>query len=298
MLGAGQPGNYADVALSPDASRVAYELPSQGASRQVWVLDIARGANTRLTVTPEGSLSPVWSADGKRMAFSSIRGLSAAGSALYIKDANNSVAEEEVYRSDLLKYPNDWSRDAVSFCTRKSLPGTGWIFGRCPTLWQGRSETDPDRQLPSNETVRSHRDSRWVAYASDETGKFEIYVRPFPPGDGRPEKWLVSAGGGGLQPRWRADGKELFYFATDSTLMAADVKLEPAFESGTPHALFTSQGGFGSSTRVSMGPGSDANSAGVWSWAACGTVSTPEGIRCPLDRSSGGRARAIAEFKG
>ena len=88
-----------------------------------------------------------------------------------------------------------------------------------------------------------------MAGPSDASGKFEIYVRPFPPGDGRRGTWLVSAGGGGLQPRWRADGKELFYFATDNTLMAADVKLEPDFESGTPRALFTSEGGYGSSTR-------------------------------------------------
>ena len=87
-----------------------------------------------------------------------------------------------------------------------------------------------------------------MAYASDETGRFEIYVRPFPPDQQRTGKSLVSAGGG-LQPKWRGDGKELFYFAPDSKLMAADVRLEPSFQSGTPHALFNSQAGFGSSTR-------------------------------------------------
>src|SRR5262249_32183426 len=80
-------------------------------------------------------------------------------------------------------------------------------------------------------------DSRWVAYSSDETGRFEIYVRPFPPGGDRREKWLVS-NSGGMQPRWRGDGKELFYLSPNRNLMAGPVKPEPSFQSETPHPLF------------------------------------------------------------
>ena len=76
-----------------------------------------------------------------------------------------------------------------------------------------------------------------MAYCSDESGKFEIYVRPFPPGGERSGKWMVSYGGG-LQPRWRADGKELFYLGANRKLMAVDVKTEPAFQTSTPHPLF------------------------------------------------------------
>ena len=79
-------------------------------------------------------------------------------------------------------------------------------------------------------------DSRWLAYQSDESGRTEIYVRPFPPGDGRTGKWLVSAGDG-IRPLWRGDGKELYY-ASGGTIMAVDIRTQPAFQSGTPHVLF------------------------------------------------------------
>jgi hypothetical protein len=76
-----------------------------------------------------------------------------------------------------------------------------------------------------------------VAYASDESSRFEIYVLPFPPGDGRTGKSLVSSAGGG-QPRWRADGKELYYLGLDGSVMAVDTQTDPAFQAATPHALF------------------------------------------------------------
>jgi Tol biopolymer transport system component len=82
-------------------------------------------------------------------------------------------------------------------------------------------------------------DSHWVAYDSDETGRSEIYVRSFPPIDGGGGKWLVSPNGGS-QPRWRADGKELYYVAPGNMIMAVDVTTGPTFRSATPHALFSS----------------------------------------------------------
>ena len=81
-------------------------------------------------------------------------------------------------------------------------------------------------------------DSRWIAYDSNESGRAEVYVRPFPPGSGRSGKWLVSSNGG-FQPRWRGDGGELFYLSADRRMMAVDVKLVPRFEPGTPRALFS-----------------------------------------------------------
>jgi Tol biopolymer transport system component len=82
-------------------------------------------------------------------------------------------------------------------------------------------------------------DGRWVAYASAESGREEIYVVPFPPGDGRTGKSTVSSAGG-RQPRWRADGKELYYLGLDGNLMAVDTQTDPAFQAATPHALFRS----------------------------------------------------------
>src|SRR5207302_2109609 len=81
-------------------------------------------------------------------------------------------------------------------------------------------------------------DSRWVAYRSNESGKAEIYVRPFPPGAGRTGKWLVSSNGGGFA-RWRGDGKELFYATQDRKFMAVDVTVGPVFQSAAPRVLFT-----------------------------------------------------------
>jgi Tol biopolymer transport system component len=82
-------------------------------------------------------------------------------------------------------------------------------------------------------------DGRWVAYASDESSRFEIYVVPFPPDDGRTGKTPVSSAGG-RQPRWRADGKELYYLGLDGSVMAVDTQKGPVFQSETPHALFRS----------------------------------------------------------
>ncbi len=251
MLGqAGPSGNYSDVSLSPDGGRVAYELPSMGSSRQVWVLDIARGANTRLTFTPEGAASPVWSPDGKRVAYTSFHGLGGQSSAIYLKDASNNGAEQAVLRSDLPKYLNDWSQDGRFLVYTQVSYRNGLDLWALPNpLAGGEHKPIPIADSAFNETqAQVSPDSRWVAYASDEAGRFEIYVRPFPPGREPQGKWLVSAGGE-LQPRWRGDGKELFYFAPDSKLMAAAIQSEPSFQSGVPHPLFNSQAGFGSNSR-------------------------------------------------
>lgn len=108
---AGGLGDYQDVAISPDATRVAHNLPVQGSTRQMSVLDLARGADTRLTFTLQGAASPAWSPDGKRVAFSAFRGVAGSGSGLFFKDAGNSGTEQLVFRSIEPKYVNDWSRD-------------------------------------------------------------------------------------------------------------------------------------------------------------------------------------------
>ena len=232
---AGDPGEYRDVALSPDATRVAHSLPFQAVSRQIWLLDIARGVNSPLTFQPEGAQSPAWSPDGKYVAFNSYR---QAG--LYVKATGTGASEQPVFRSGAFKFISDWSRDG-HFLLYTEVGNQSDIFALPDPLDGGDRKPIPFANTEFNETGGQFSpDSRWVAYCSDESGKYEIYVRPFPPGGERSGKWMVSSGGG-TQPRWRGDGKELFYLAPDRKLMAVDVKLEPVIQSAVPHPLIQTQ---------------------------------------------------------
>jgi Tol biopolymer transport system component len=229
---AGEPGHYLDMALSKDASRVAYSRPSQGGNRQIWTLDNARGINTLLGFRPDGSRTPVWSSDGKYVAFSSAR-----GNAIYAKDAANSGSERPVLQTGMTKYLNDWSLDGRYLLYTEATTSLD-LFALPDPLGAGERKPIPVANSGFNETQGQFSpDGRWVAYASDESSRFEIYVVPFPPGDGRAGKSLVSSAGG-RQPRWRADGKELYYLGLDGSVMAVDTQTDPVFQPATPHALF------------------------------------------------------------
>jgi Tol biopolymer transport system component len=232
---AGKPADYQDVALSPDATRVAYSLPAQS-DRQISILDAARGVNTRVSFTADGARSPAWSPDGRQIAFGSFHN---AETGLYIQDAGNSGTERAVFRSVSTKYLNDWSRDGRFLVYTEFAAGTGADIVALPIRpGGGEARPIPVANSKANEAqAQVSPDSRWIAYCSDESGRFEIYVRPFPPDDRRSGKWLVSAAAG-VQPRWRADGKELFYLSADAKLMAVDIRTDPAFQPGAPHILF------------------------------------------------------------
>jgi Tol biopolymer transport system component len=221
------------MVLSKDASRVAYSLPSEGGNRQIWTLDNARGINTRLSFRPDGSRTPVWSSDGKYVAFSSAR-----GNAIYVKDAANSGIERPVLQTGMTKFVNDWSLDGRYLLYTEATTSLD-LFALPDPLGTGERKPIPVANSGFNESQGQFSpDGRWVAYASDESSRFEIYVVPFPPGDGRTGKSLVSSAGG-RQPRWRADGKELYYHGLDGNLMAVDTQTDPAFQRlRTPHALF------------------------------------------------------------
>jgi Tol biopolymer transport system component len=249
---AGGPGNFADVALSPDGGRVAHTEVTQGAIHQIWVLDLARGANTRLSFAPEGCEAPVWSPDGKRVAFSSYNRMGAPR-AVYIKDASNSGSEEPVLRSNELTFLDDWSRDGrfLVYSAISSQSGRYRLMA-IPAAAAG-GDLKPIPLVNSNFSEVQGQvspDSRWLAYASDVSGRYEIYVRPFPPGDGRTGQWLVSTQGA-AEPRWRPDGKELFFVTADAKVMAVDVTLgsgQTAFQYGAPHILFARPGWIRSTT--------------------------------------------------
>jgi eukaryotic-like serine/threonine-protein kinase len=222
----GMPASYDNVRLSPDGRRVAGDQTDpDGRKVDIWIHELAQAATTRLTFDPGTDQTPIWSPDGKQILFSGNQGLS---SQIYLKNADGSGSEEEVAELGAGVFnPWDWSRD-----------GKYILFGKGNELWYiSRPEHVTKPLLQAKWTVRNAQfspDGRWMAYASNETGSMEIYVSSFPSGNG---KWQVSSGGG-QEPKWRQDGKELFYLSADGKMMAVTVTTGTSFKAGSPVALF------------------------------------------------------------
>jgi Tol biopolymer transport system component/predicted Ser/Thr protein kinase len=223
----GMPGSYKNLRLSPDGRRVVVDQTDQdGRNVDIWILEPARGATTRLTFDASTHQTPVWSPDGRQILFTANRKL---GTQFYLKNADGSGAEAEVAGFDSFSQANvwDWSRDGKYVLVRKG--NELWYLA-----WPERVAKP---LLQTKWTVRNAQlspDGRWLAYASNETGSMEVYVSSFLNGNG---KWQVSSGGG-EEPRWRQDGKELFYVAAGGKMMAAAVTAGASFEASSPAALF------------------------------------------------------------
>ncbi len=223
----GTPGSYNNVRVSPDGRTVAADQTDpDGWNIDIWIYGPALGAATRLTFDPSLDTTPIWSPAGKQILFASNR---SSGFRLYLKNADGSGPEEEV--ADLgtgsQVHASDWSRDGKYVLVRKG--SELWYLS-----WPERVAKP---LLQAKWTVRNAQfspDGRWMAYTSNETGSMEIYVSSFPSGNG---KWQVSSAGG-EEPRWRQDGKELFYVSASGKMMAVTVKTGTSFESGSPVALF------------------------------------------------------------
>jgi Tol biopolymer transport system component len=198
-----------------------------------------RGLHTRFTFDPAAEFDAVWSPDGKTIAFDSAR---AGHFDLYRRAANGSGAEELLYADTLDKYPQSISPDGKSLLYAAVGAKTGfdlWILPD-PLGAPGGSNSGarPYRFLHTQFNAANGRfspDGHWLAYVSDESGRNEIYVVPFPGPGGKRQ---ISTAGGGA-PRWRADGKEIFYISADQRLMAAEVTIEGGqIETGEVHPLF------------------------------------------------------------
>ena len=226
----GEQGVIANPRISPDGRRVAVDIVDpQTANDDLWIYDVSGGLPTRLTSDRAFDNQAVWSPDGSRVVFMSLR----RGRADLYEMSSSGGREQEFFRSDVTKYPNDWSPDGRVILYREFSPTTNF------ELWTlaVSGERQPTPFLKAKYGLSHGQfspDGRWVAYASNESGRWEIYVTSFPEPGGN---WKVSAAGGS-EPRWRRDGSELFYLAPDGQLMAVAVKAGPTFAAGTAQPLF------------------------------------------------------------
>ncbi|HEV2351942.1 MAG TPA: protein kinase, partial [Terriglobia bacterium] len=239
--------SYSDPHISPDGKELAFELESPAGD--IWLYDIARDVKTRLTFSSGSStanLSQIWSPDGRRIAYASIRN---GGFGIYEKAADGSGSEEQLVEpgSDQ-RYPMDWSPDGkfILYIDWESSGADIWVLplhgDRKPYILNQAQQTQ-GLSFSSQTTARFSPDDKWLAYSSSESGKFQVYVTPFPGPGGKRQ---ISSEGGWF-PQWRRDGRELFYVSPlDDKIMAAEVKANgSSFEVGPVHALFPIRPYFG-----------------------------------------------------
>jgi len=233
---AGEPHPYMELDLSPDGSRVAaYRGDELG--QDLWLIEFARpGQDTRLTTDPANESYPVWSPDGKQIIFGSNRDTSYFD--LYRKPASVLGEEELLLKIDERKVPLDWSSEKPLLLYLVRGGATGQDLWVLPL--EGDPEPEPYLVTEFNEAnAQFSPDGRWVVYTSDRSGQTEVYVSPYPfPTSPDGDPMIQISTGGGAQPRWPRDGKELFYLSPDNTLMAVGVTTEPSFKAGVPSALF------------------------------------------------------------
>jgi Tol biopolymer transport system component len=231
----GEPAILANPTLSPDGARGAVDVSDPKANNvDVWLESTRGGGNTRFTFDPAEEVAGVWSRDGTHLAY---RLASLDGSRVVTKATSGLEREKALVTNPVDDFvPNSWSADdqQLLYTTRQAplheiimiIPAAG---GKAMPFITS-SDNQADAQISG--------DGKWVAYASDESGNWEIYVTSFPSAAG---KWQVSRGGGS-EPRWRGDGKEIFYIGPAGMLMTVAVSSENGFSTGAPAPLFQIHG--------------------------------------------------------
>jgi Tol biopolymer transport system component len=229
--------SYATPAVSPDGSRVAFALDDAQGNVDIWVRDLARAGNTRLTSDPRLDINPVWSPDGKKIAFAALRG---GRIDLYEKSADGSGEERLLFKSDQDKTPTSWSQDGKFLLFNSQDPKTNtdiWVL-----------QLDSHRPFVFLKTefqeslARFSPDGRWIAYTSFQSATAQVYVRPFS-GDSAQatagsKQWMVSTLSG-LYPHWSGDGKKLFYVSLNSDFSVVDISAGATLQPSAPRRLFS-----------------------------------------------------------
>jgi len=227
----GDKGSFNQLKLSPDKKSVALSRrdPTTGVF-DLYVVDIARGATTRLSSGPADVADFTWSPDSNYLAWVSVRGQSYR---LVRKLASGSGPEEILLESDKQIFANSWSADGRFILYTELDPNTRRDIWVLPL--EGDRKPFAFFQSPTDDTPGAFSpDGHWVAYESNESSALEVYVQSFP-ASGR--KVPVSTKGG-RSPVWRGDGKELYYIAADGNLMGVEIKPGSTFELGVPKPLF------------------------------------------------------------
>jgi eukaryotic-like serine/threonine-protein kinase len=226
---AGSPGLYNEPALSPDGQRVALNSDTRELG-DIWILELPRDTFTRFTFDPNTDRRPVWSPDGNRVVFTSNR---TGHDSLYQRLATGGGGDELLLSSDHGMIADDWSPDGQSLLYEDNRAGTDSDLWILPMT--GDRKPLPFLQTEFDEThAQFSPDGRWIVYVSNESGRSEVYVQSFPSSGG---KWQVSVGGGD-QPQWRRDGKEIFYMGPDRKMMAVSVIAGVSFQTAAPAPLF------------------------------------------------------------
>jgi Tol biopolymer transport system component len=228
----GEPDAYSSVRLSPDEHTVASAVAGATmAERDIWLIDAARGTPSRGTFDAAADWFPVWSADGSGLFFGTTReGITSIWQKV---GAGSDQPILNAAEARMASYPSDLSSDGRSLAFVQST-STGYdvsVLGL-----SGETRVTPFLTTTFNEVQpRFSPNMRWMAYSSDESGRFEIYVRSFP--TGTTQRRISNAGG--MQPEWRRDGKELFYVTQEGTMMSVPVVADgTTFEHGAQTALF------------------------------------------------------------
>ncbi|GAB4325125.1 MAG: hypothetical protein Kow0074_18560 [Candidatus Zixiibacteriota bacterium] len=231
-------GVYGNCRLSPDGSHFAVEMQERNSgNNDIWVFDLERNVKTRLTFDPRNDMSPVWSPNGKFIYYASFQ---TGNFDIYRKNASGAGDATLIYHSTKSKWPISMSRDGRTLIVHGiGDVGIGddiWSLPIDPVTGDAVGELTPFQQTEFDEDdAHLSPDGRWLAFSSNETGRYEVYVRPFPGPGG---KWQISNTGGDFS-YWSDDGRELFYIAADGAVMVVEVDGRgSSFRAGEPRRLF------------------------------------------------------------
>jgi serine/threonine-protein kinase len=231
---AAPPRPYVYAWVSPDGTKASLDVRDE--ENDIWVWEFARQTLTRLTFDPGSDQYGIWTPNGRQVAFSGTR---EGASGVFLRSADGTGADQRVTDSGPAQYPNGFTPDGSRLVLRMTTSGSEDDLFTVPIAGPGEAR----KATPLISTARTDRnavvapDGRWIAYESNDSGAFQVFVQPFP--DVRGGRWQISTTGG-LKPAWSRDGRELFYVANDQ-LMVTRIDTSQGFKPGTPEALFSTK---------------------------------------------------------